>query len=502
MAHFQAGHKGSLCSILLENAYGCASDVDLEKKTAYGGVSDVCDVPTPWYRAHRWDPKCSHYTSIYAKCHCIWFWFECSFIVVSKASSIKQQSTCGPQATNESGPSQPSALQNTQQPIPQPTHSSSTRAVQPAAPNAAPLTAQPAAVPPAPAQPQAIPAPADEIAVLRARIAKLEHGNAHGNHFPARAPMPQRALVADPAEIDRIRANLAGAKDEPKQLVLPALQPGHKVSALSLPIPLKVEEAFKNYCYVPYTALTHAARSKAFLHGEDSSFIFTQDGLTAKGLDRANELSIMTVDWIAAAKAAEDRTLHYWGEARASALVSHHLIVLDIGRTHGWAVAMHYDVQQRELAHANHEHNLAGLDVAALTIANNKIPPVAPQSTLTQLNLSSTPPNHAQPDPTALYDLVMHIIPYGPHLSPTSFSPPTPPSQPLQPHCVHCHASVFELWNTDDVFPHLHDNDNILIDRAAYGVTVGGASKGLRIWVILMGGAVVNILAAALQRLF
>ncbi|KAG2157805.1 uncharacterized protein EDB93DRAFT_1101113 [Suillus bovinus] len=100
-------------------------------------------------------------------------------------------------------------------------------------------------------------------------------------------------------------------------------------------IPLKVEEAFKQYRYVPYTALTHAARSKAFLRGEDSAFIFTQDGLAAKGLDRANELLIVTVDWIAAAKAAEDRTLHYWGEARASALVSHHLVVLDIGRTHG-----------------------------------------------------------------------------------------------------------------------------------------------------------------------
>lgn len=138
-------------------------------------------------------------------------------------------------------------------------------------------------------------------------------------------------------------------------------------------IPTKVEEAFKLYRYVPYTALTHAARSRAHLRGEDSSFVFTQDGLTAKGLDRSSELSIVTVDWIGAAKAAEERTLHYWGADRASALTSHHLVVLDIGRTHGWLVAMHYDVQQRELAHTNHEHNLAGLDVAALTIANNKV---------------------------------------------------------------------------------------------------------------------------------
>ena len=71
--------------------------------------------------------------------------------------------------------------------------------------------------------------------------------------------------------------------------------------------------------------------------------------------------------------------LHYWGEERSSALASHHLVVLDIGRTHGWLVAMHYDVQQRELAHANHDHNLAGLDVAALTLANNKLFLLAPQ---------------------------------------------------------------------------------------------------------------------------
>lgn len=65
--------------------------------------------------------------------------------------------------------------------------------------------------------------------------------------------------------------------------------------------------------------------------------------------------------------------VHYWGEEHASAPVSHHLIVLDIGRTHGWSVAMQHDVQQRELAHTNHEHNLTGLNVAALTLANNKI---------------------------------------------------------------------------------------------------------------------------------
>ncbi|KAG1797489.1 uncharacterized protein HD556DRAFT_1441045 [Suillus plorans] len=252
---------------------------------------------------------------------------------------------------------------------------------------------------PAPAQAQIIPNQADKIAALRARIAELERGDAHGNHTLARAPPPIQALVADPAAIDQVRASLTNAKDESKRPTLPLLRAGHKVSALSLPIPTKVEDAFKQYRYVPYTALTHAARSKAFLRGDDSSFVFTQEGLMAKGLDRSNELLILTVDWIAAAKAAEERTAFHWGDERASALTSHHLVVLDIGCTHGWSVAMHYDVQQQELAHTNHEHNLAGLDVAALTLANNKMssislhtaPPVSPNKRSAPSDFPSLP---------------------------------------------------------------------------------------------------------------
>ncbi|KAG1893433.1 uncharacterized protein F5891DRAFT_985868 [Suillus fuscotomentosus] len=226
--------------------------------------------------------------------------------------------------------------------------------------------------PPAPgnaAQPQV----ANELAALRARIAELERLEAQGNPNPARAPAPQQALIGDPATIERVRATIAAPKEDSKWPTLPALQPGHKVSALSMPIPPKVEEAFKNYRYVPYSALTHIARSKAYLRGEESSFVFTTEGLTAKGLDRSNELSISTVDWIAASRTAEERTLFYWGVERANALSSHHQVVLDIGRTHSWLVAMHYDIQQRELAHANYDHNLAGLDVAALTMSNNKV---------------------------------------------------------------------------------------------------------------------------------
>ncbi|KAG2156873.1 uncharacterized protein EDB93DRAFT_1101289 [Suillus bovinus] len=173
----------------------------------------------------------------------------------------------------------------------------------------APIPRQPAADPLLQAQGHPPAQPVDEIAALRARIAELERGNAHGTHTSARAPTPQQALISDPAAIDCIRAGLASTKEDSKRLTLPALQPGHKVSALNLPVLSKVEEAFKQYQYVPYTMLTHTAQSKANLRGEDSSYI-------------------------GAAKAAEEKTLHYWGEDRASTLASHHLVVLDIGRTY------------------------------------------------------------------------------------------------------------------------------------------------------------------------
>jgi hypothetical protein len=103
-----------------------------------------------------------------------------------------------------------------------------------AAPNASRVPpVHPAVAQPLVAQQQPVQAPADKIAVLRARIAELEGSNAHGNHPPARVPAPHQPMVADTA-VDRIQANLAGAKEEPKRPSLPALCPGHKVSALSL----------------------------------------------------------------------------------------------------------------------------------------------------------------------------------------------------------------------------------------------------------------------------
>lgn len=56
------------------------------------------------------------------------------------------------------------------------------------------------------------------------------------------------------------------------------------------------------------------------------------------------------------------------GEARAGAFASHHKLVLDLGRSHNWEIAMEYDIQQREVVALNPSHDLGSLDLAALTI--------------------------------------------------------------------------------------------------------------------------------------
>ncbi|KAH7917589.1 hypothetical protein BV22DRAFT_1200265 [Leucogyrophana mollusca] len=304
------------------------------------------------------------------------------------------QAAQNPPRNHPNNPAIQQALPAIQQPAAGPAQPLAQPPVQPVEPPVAPQPAQPPNHAPQPApQPAQPPLPhiaqhpvqqpnhadlradrAAELLALKARIDELEREEAQA--VAAAQPIAQalpHPLVADAATIEQARLSSATAKDEAKRPSLPPLQPGHKVSALSIPIPPKVDEAFKAYRYVPYTALTHAARSKAYFRGDDSSFVLTADGFVAKGLDRSNELSIASVDWLAAAKTAEEKTKQYWGQERADALHSHHDVVLDIGRMHSWAAAMMYDVQQRELAHANHDHNLTGLDTTALTVAISKL---------------------------------------------------------------------------------------------------------------------------------
>ncbi|KAG2114321.1 uncharacterized protein F5147DRAFT_650099 [Suillus discolor] len=119
----------------------------------------------------------------------------------SAGSSSSILSSARHQTTSSSGvgSSRPSTQSGTVVPQPAPQqHPAQT--TMPNAPNQQGIqwNAQQQAVQlPAPAaQGQPALAPADEIAVLQARIAELEWGNAHGNHTPARAAPPHQALVA------------------------------------------------------------------------------------------------------------------------------------------------------------------------------------------------------------------------------------------------------------------------------------------------------------------
>lgn len=173
-----------------------------------------------------------------------------------------------------------------------------------------------------------------------------------------------------------MKAATASSKDDGKKLVLPDVIPGFKASSLEVAIPPKVEEAFRRFQYVPYTALTTAARLKA-AQGEENFTINAQGGLTAKGLDRRNEKSISIVDWYAASTAAEGRIREHFGEARATALAAHHRIVMDLGRSHNWETAMEYDVSQCEMVALRPAHDLSTLDIAALAIIATR-PPAKP----------------------------------------------------------------------------------------------------------------------------
>ena len=128
-----------------------------------------------------------------------------------------------------------------------------------------------------------------------------------------------------------------------------------------------MDEAFKAFKYVPYSSLTHTARLKAS-RGEEEFVVNAHGGLTAKGLDRCEEKAISLSDWLGASKTAEDRIRAHHGETRALAFAAHHRIVTDLARLHNWAIALEYDIQQRELVVLSPSHDLSTLDQQALTL--------------------------------------------------------------------------------------------------------------------------------------
>ena len=138
-----------------------------------------------------------------------------------------------------------------------------------------------------------------------------------------------------------------------------------------LAIPTKIDEAIAAFKYIPYTSLTKTAKMKA-LHSNEEFVINAQGGLTSKQLDRKNERFISLSDWLRASRVMEKRLRVHWGNARADAFAAHHQIVTDIEGTHGWAIAVDYDIQQREFAHMNPKHDISTLDNQCLSLTTSR----------------------------------------------------------------------------------------------------------------------------------
>lgn len=95
-------------------------------------------------------------------------------------------------------------------------------------------------------------------------------------------------------------------------------------------------------------------------------------GLTEKGSDLSKEYALSSLDWVNAANRAVIRTRHWHGDVRANPLQRHHEFVVQIGRSHGWSVALEYDVQQRKLAEVNILHDLAAHNMSLLVLLASK----------------------------------------------------------------------------------------------------------------------------------
>jgi hypothetical protein len=151
-------------------------------------------------------------------------------------------------------------------------------------------------------------------------------------------------------------------------------------------LPKKIEDAFHNFKYIPYTELCKRALARAAK--EDDELIFNAKGfLTSKALNWEREWMITEIDWVHALKKAEEQICFHWGAIRANNLRVHHNIVIGLGTKLSWQLAVDYDMQQRDLAAKDPMHNLSMIDTVAVTILSARV----------RATQSIPPPKHARP---------------------------------------------------------------------------------------------------------
>ncbi|KIJ35475.1 hypothetical protein M422DRAFT_262250 [Sphaerobolus stellatus SS14] len=144
--------------------------------------------------------------------------------------------------------------------------------------------------------------------------------------------------------------------------------------AILIGVPAKVIWAFKAFDYVPYTALTYSARTKAE-NGEQEMELRIDGTFAVKEFDWQEEKSIREGAWQAASKLAVELARQYWqqGDIRADALSKHHDIVTELADSHRWPTAMLYDIRQREIMHHTPQHNASQFNESVLGWVTTKL---------------------------------------------------------------------------------------------------------------------------------
>lgn len=136
-------------------------------------------------------------------------------------------------------------------------------------------------------------------------------------------------------------------------------------------VPCRIDEKFRLYHFVPYSKLLPDEFNK-FESDTQEFVINASGGLTEKGSDLSKEYTLSSLDWMNAANRAVVRTRYWHGDVGANPLQHHHEFVAQIGRSHGWSIALEYDVQQRKLAEANINHDLVAHNMNLLILLASK----------------------------------------------------------------------------------------------------------------------------------
>ncbi|KAJ7140480.1 hypothetical protein C8R43DRAFT_1017235 [Mycena crocata] len=197
-----------------------------------------------------------------------------------------------------------------------------------------------------------------EIQRLRARLEGME-------------PNAPQQMFSDPDDIQRARERAAST---PKKKILSAVIPGYKSDALTVVLSPKVEDLFRDWKYVPYPALTPAAREVAARGDDEYSAVYVGEGgmtFRAKSVSRKNETSISSSEWHAAAELAEDKIHQYHGNERATALRKHHGFVTNLSVQYSHKVAMLYGIKQRDMLYSDLKHDISTLDGNCLLLCTH-----------------------------------------------------------------------------------------------------------------------------------